>query len=158
MPVIDIEKAKTHLRVDDDAGDDVAIKLASAIDIAEQYLNRKIYESAQSLKDAKSTIPALVNEATQQYGESIANAQGILDHSFQKSAIEAAKSNKDDALRAVRMVELGIVVNPSLEIGVLMLLGHLYANREDVVAGLSVAELPKSSESFLVPYRKDLGV
>jgi len=158
MPVIDIEKAKTHLRVDDDAGDDVAIKLASAIDIAEQYLNRKVYESAQSLKDAKITIPTLVNEAMQQYGESIANAEGIFDHSFRKSAIDAAQSNKNDALRMVRMIELGIAINPSLEIGILMLLGHLYANREDVVTGISVAELPKSSESFLAPYRKDLGV
>lgn len=32
-------------------------------------------------------------------------------------------------------------------------LGHLYENREDVVVGVSVSELPKASESLLYPYR-----
>lgn len=37
--------------------------------------------------------------------------------------------------------------------GMKLHLGHLYENREDVVVGVSVSELPKASESLLYPYR-----
>jgi hypothetical protein len=40
MPVINIEKAMVHLRVDEDTGGDVLAKLNSAEDKAAQYLNR----------------------------------------------------------------------------------------------------------------------
>ena len=40
----------------------------------------------------------------------------------------------------------------------LLILGHLYANREDVVGGISVAELPRGSQSLLTPYRVGWGI
>lgn len=157
MPVIDIEKAKLHLRVDDDAGDDVQDKLIAAIDIAEQFLNRKVFANAQEMATLKGTIPDLVEQADTQYNNAIAQSN-LYSPEYRDSSIYAACQNKAEAYRKIRMIDLGIVINASIEIGILMLLGHLYANREDIVVGLSAIELPKSSHHYLMPYRMDMGV
>lgn len=51
-----------------------------------------------------------------------------------------------------------VVVNPSITAACLLIAGHLYANREDVVTGVSVAQLPMGSQSLLLPYRVNMGV
>jgi hypothetical protein len=42
--------------------------------------------------------------------------------------------------------------------GVLLILGHLFENREDTVAGATVASLPQGSRVVLMPYRVSMGV
>lgn len=51
-----------------------------------------------------------------------------------------------------------MLTNPAFEAAVLLLTAHLYSNREDVVAGVSVAQLPSGSHALLNPYRTGLGV
>lgn len=52
----------------------------------------------------------------------------------------------------------GIVINPAIQAALLLIVGHLYANREDTVVGLSVTQLPNGAEYLLQPYRAGLGV
>ena len=52
----------------------------------------------------------------------------------------------------------GIVINPAIQAALLLIVGHLYANREDVLAGVSVAQLPNGSQYLLQPYRVGMGV
>lgn len=52
----------------------------------------------------------------------------------------------------------GIVINAAIQAALLLIVGHLYANREDVVAGVSVAQLPNGSQYLLMPYRVGMGV
>lgn len=158
MPVINIERALEHLRENDDAGNDVLLKLESATDIAEQFLNRKVFESSGALQIARTNNSILIANAQESYNQSIAVADLTTDYDYKKLLRDTVQINKTAAMREVRMIELGVVINPSIEIGILMLLGHLYANREDIVVGFSVSEIPKSSEAWLSPYRIDLGV
>lgn len=51
-----------------------------------------------------------------------------------------------------------IVITKAITAACLLILGNLYANREDVVVGVSVSDLPQGSRSLLSPYRVDLGV
>ncbi|SAK65437.1 hypothetical protein AWB80_03073 [Caballeronia pedi] len=53
-----------------------------------------------------------------------------------------------------------IVVNDAVRAAILLILGKLYAFREDVVVGTSssVMELPTGSKQLLFPYRAGLGV
>lgn len=51
-----------------------------------------------------------------------------------------------------------ILINPSIRAACLLILGHLYANREDVVLGGGSSELPLGSRSLLTPYRVGMGV
>ena len=52
----------------------------------------------------------------------------------------------------------GIVINPAIQAALLLIVGHLYANREDVVVGLSAAQLPSGAQYLLQPYRYGMGV
>ena len=47
----------------------------------------------------------------------------------------------------------GIYVNEAINAAVLLIVGSLYAQREDVVVGVSVAQLPNGAEWLLAPYR-----
>ncbi|MFP1683344.1 head-tail connector protein [Alloalcanivorax sp. C16-1] len=43
-------------------------------------------------------------------------------------------------------------IPPDAKIGILLLVGHLYENREATIAGVSIAELPLGVMDFLSPY------
>ncbi|KQV78478.1 hypothetical protein ASD15_21945 [Massilia sp. Root351] len=49
------------------------------------------------------------------------------------------------------------VATASVLAAALLMLGHLYANREDTVVGVSVAELPMGAKSLLSSYRVGMG-
>ena len=53
-----------------------------------------------------------------------------------------------------------IVINDAVRAAILLILGKLYAFREDVVVGTSssVMELPSGSKQLLFPYRTGIGV
>lgn len=51
-----------------------------------------------------------------------------------------------------------IVVNDAIRAAVLLTLGHLYANRENVIVGSAVSEMKEGTRSLLWPYRVGLGV
>lgn len=46
----------------------------------------------------------------------------------------------------------GIHVNEAINAAVLLIVGHLYANREDVVTGATATQLPMGSEFLITPY------
>lgn len=48
--------------------------------------------------------------------------------------------------------------NASFKSACLLILGHLYANREDVVTGTIAADLPRGSQALLTPYRVGWGI
>lgn len=56
--------------------------------------------------------------------------------------------------------EWPMLINASVKAAVLLILGHLWANREAVITGSSAAavKIPLGAEDFLWPFRKGLGV
>lgn len=60
---------------------------------------------------------------------------------------------------AVPVADLtGITLNASVEAAVLLICGTLYANRENEVVGMSVAQLSMGALALLQPYRTGLGI
>ncbi|QYX54370.1 head-tail connector protein [Pseudomonas sp. S07E 245] len=51
-----------------------------------------------------------------------------------------------------------ILINPAIRAACLLILGHLYANREDVVTGTIAAAIPMASLSLLTPHRIGWGI
>lgn len=51
-----------------------------------------------------------------------------------------------------------MVVNDAIRVAMLLILGNLYANREDVVVGASVARLPGGSRALLDDFRRGPGL
>lgn len=157
MPVINIEKAMVHLRVDEDTGDDVLDKLKSAEDKAARYLNRFFYATDLDLSSAKILIPSLLAASDQNYHDSCDVANSISEYQSRNLMLSAAENIKNEASYNAKMTLQGIVINPSIEAAVLLILGSLYENREDETAA-SVSELPKGALWLLDPYRLDWGV
>ncbi|MBF8646871.1 MULTISPECIES: head-tail connector protein [Pseudomonas] len=64
----------------------------------------------------------------------------------------------DEAVAAGDAGEYPLVSNKQINAACLLILGHLYANREDVVIGTIATELPKGSQALLTPHRIGWGV
>lgn len=64
----------------------------------------------------------------------------------------------DEAVAAGDAGEFPMVTNKQINAACLLILGHLYANREDVVIGTIATELPKGSLALLTPHRIGWGV
>ena len=113
MALVEMAQAKAHLRVDEDYPDDqLSIYLGAAEEQAQEFLNRRVYATAELLA----------------------------------AAVLANVAGSDP-----------IVVNDSIRAAVLLILGHLHANRETVTSQQTYA-LPVGSQSLLWPFRVGLGV
>ena len=51
-----------------------------------------------------------------------------------------------------------MIVNDAINAAILLIVGHLYANREDVIVGVAAYQLPGGAKSILNPYRIIPGV
>ncbi len=155
MSFVTLAEAKLHLRVDG-ADEDALIGLY--INAAEQsavsLLDRGVYVDGTALGAAKAAAPAGLAAATATYTAAIAAAQALADTTEQAAATQAAEYAYLRAQVAYRQTMDGIVVNDQIKAAVLLTVGHLYANREDVVVvGASVAALPNGADYLLQPYK-----
>ena len=109
MPILTTEQAIAHCRADPEADASVMeLYLGAAIDAAQDYLGRKLYESEQALAAAED--------------------------------------------------ETGLVPNFAVKAAILLICGHLYENRENVVVGAALQVLPMGAHDLLRPHRWSFGV
>lgn len=146
MSIVSIETALHHLRADADDSVDVQHKLDAAQEIAEQFIGRRIYASYPDVLVAANTaltdMEALMAERKSVEGSA-------LEPSLKAMQLDQLSSQWYD----MQMMARGIATNKAIEIAILLILGTLYEHREDVVVGVSVAELPLAAEQRLQPYR-----
>lgn len=72
--------------------------------------------------------------------------------------IYADQTALDTAVTALTAGDFPLLVNDAIRAAILLTLGHLYANREDVIVGLSAAEMPRGARDLLRPHRIMPGV
>lgn len=149
-------QVRTHLRID--ADEDVSVYVSAAERAVQQFMNRSVYADQASLDDARAQAPVALSTAMLAYDTAVAAANAIENGTERDMALFAAKSDYEMALSASRQAHLGMVVNDDIRASILLITGHLYANRENVVVGASVAELPMGSLYLLQPYRCQMGV
>lgn len=78
--------------------------------------------------------------------------------SFLNRQVYRDQAELDAAVAAGTAGDSPMVANIEVQAAVLLTVGHLYNNREDVVIGAAVADLPHGARDFLQPYRVGLGV
>jgi hypothetical protein len=151
MSVIDIELAMHHLLAEPDDQVLIQAQLDAAEEAAEQFIQRRFFLDQATLDVAKANVAARLSACRLSYDAAKAGAD-LIQHDDQawRTYIEAVEDIDMDAY--------GIVINPAIRAACLLKLGHLYANREEVVTGSTVAELPLASKSLLMPYRIRMGV
>lgn len=159
MRLITTEQAQAQ--VHSDGVDEAMLDLyeGAAVDAAEAFLNRRIFadESAQSA--AAAAVPAALEAADTAY-EAALEAADALEGSARCAMRDSACATLKAARYAADETLAGIVVTDAIRSAVLLLLGHLYRNREDVITGQGAAavELPMGAHALLWPYRRGLGV
>lgn len=154
MTFVTLPEAKLHLRVDGiDEDAMIGVYIAAAEQSVVSLLDRGVYAGGTALGAAKASAPADLTAATAAYTAAIAAAQALTDATEQAAATQAAESAYLRAQVAYRQAMDGMVVNDTIKSAVLLIVGHLYAHREDVVAGVSVAKLPNGAEWLLAPYK-----
>jgi len=158
MSVIDICAAMEHTYAEPEDTFLVKRCLDAAEDSAQDFLNRNFYADETALAAARATVPALRTAARSAYAAAIIAAHAISDDELREEAELDAQRALDDALLVVAKIQQGIVIKPAIVAACLLITGHLYAHREDVVAGVSVAALPNGAESLLWPSRVGLGI
>ena len=87
------------------------------------------------------------------------NAVELMAQEYTSRSIYATQLELDAAVAAGTAGDTRpMVVNDLVRAALLLMLGHLYANREDVITGPIATNLPMGSRSLLAPYRQAMGV
>ena len=154
MTFVTVDEAKLHLRADGTDEDAlIGIYIAAAEQAAVKALDRGVYADGAALQTAMAAAPAALTTATAAYTAAVTAADAMTDTTEQAAALQVAETAYMRAQVAYRQAFDGIVVNESIKAAVLLTVGHLYANREDVVVGASVAALPNGADCLLQPYK-----
>lgn len=158
MSIITLSTARAHLRLEDDyPAEQLQGKLNAAEDHAAQFLNRRLFADDSALDEAVTAVPTELVAARAAYDSAMEAADSIEDAELQALARGRAEITYTRAKALAQETYHGLVMNASVEAAVLLILGHLYANRQDVVLG-AVNALPHGSIQLLVPYRVGMGV
>lgn len=158
MSVINIELAMKHLLAEPEDQDLVQSQLDGAEDAAMAYLQRSFFVDKAARNAARLQVPFARNAARFEYDAALASADLIDDQHLRCEALADATFYFKEALEAAERDARGIVINPSIQSACLLKLGHLFANREEVVTGTIATELPQGSKALLTPYRIGMGV
>lgn len=147
--MIDLTLARQHLKADNEAVEDDLIEqyIASATSACEGYCNRKFYETLQ--------------QKTEDYPVALADLQNAID--VRDTAIEAATNDEVKSVIANDYIAKrgavlarcnGVVIDDTITAAILMMLGHFYCNRQEVVVSQysGATQLPAGAKRILEPY------
>ena len=154
MSLVTLESAKLHLRVDSSDEDAlIAVYITAAEQMAVALLDRGVYADGTALGVAKAAAPGELDTAIAAYESAMAAAEALADETAKAASIQTAGNGLLRAKVAHRQAMDGMVVNEAIKAAVLLIVGSLYAQREDAVVGVSVEQLPNGAEWLLAPYK-----
>ena len=155
MTFVTLPEAKLHLRGIDGTDEDalIGVYITAAEQMAIALLDRGVYADGTALGVAKAAAPGELDTAIAACVSAIAAAEALADETAIAAAIQTAGNGLLRAKVAHRHAMDGMVVNEAIKAAVLLIVGSLYAQREDVVVGVSVEQLPNGAEWLLAPYK-----
>jgi hypothetical protein len=111
-----------------------------------------------ALDEARAGVSAALQLAKEANTAAIAAAEAEQDQTLRCRLLDHARQALADAYDKADAVAYGMVLNPAIQAACLLKLGHLFANREEVVTGSTAVELPLASQHLLMPFRIRMGV
>lgn len=157
--LLSFEEARAHLRVESCyPTEQVAPYLLAAERFAVEFLNRRVYESEAKLAEAVAAVPKALSDARVAYEEGVRSAAALSDGSERDAACEHAAWAYRAAKTAALEIRCGMVIDDLIKAAILLTLGHLHENREEVITGTIATTLPTGARALLQPYRVGLGV
>lgn len=153
--LVDMDVARLHCKAD--PADDTVLQryLDAAEKICFKRMNRNVYVDQAALDAAVAAVPAQRVAANAAY-EAAMTAAGALGT---EADILDAETEAANVLRrtkvALSYASDGMVVEPDIVAAILLVTGHLYRNREEVLTGqgANAIVLPEGVERLLAPNR-----
>jgi hypothetical protein len=158
MSVIAIELAMAHLLAEPEDQELIQAQLDAAEEAAMRFLNRRFFVDQAAVDSAKADTTQRTRDARGVYAIAISEADLPENADIRCKLRENARNTLAETYEVIDMDERGMVINAAITAACLLKLGHLFANREEVVTGTIATELPLSSKSLLMPYRIKMGV
>ena len=158
MSVITIDLAMRHLLAEPEDQVLVQVQLDAAEEAAMQFLNRRFYPDQIALDEARTGVSQVMQEAKEANSAAVAAAEAEEDHTLRCRMFEHARRVLAEAYDQADAIAHGMAINSAIQAACLLKLGHLFANREEVVTGTIATELPLASQHLLTPYRIRMGV
>ncbi|SDB54396.1 head-tail connector protein [Pseudomonas sp. NFACC13-1] len=158
MSVIDIELAMKHLLAEPEDQALVQAQLDAAEEAAQQFLHRRFYVDQAALDEAQLDVIQRTRDARGVLAIAADAANAVENLTDRCRLKDQALERYTNTIAEIDMVANGIVINAAITAACLLKLGHLFANREEVVVGVTAEELPHASKSLLMPYRIRMGV
>lgn len=168
--MLTLDETKAHLRVEIDDDDNlISTLIIAAYLFAENYTNRIINQDSKELKlesfDSVIQLPYLPVQSITSiaYEDTDDNAQVFADYYLDLRELFAKVMPDNDASwpgtngdyeNIVITYVAGYTSIPEqIDQAVLLIIGSLYAQRENHIAGVSIDTIPVSAEYLLNPYR-----
>jgi len=163
MAYVTLEQAKDHLRVNFDEDDEY---IEGLISVAETSILNEIKghvtgagtvttngTTALVGDDDTEFLNLKVTDSIRVSGETVRTISTITDDSH--LTVTSAFSTSASSLSYYTIptaLESAVLPKPLYQ-AMLILIGHLYANREPVIAGVSISKVPFSLEYLVAPYK-----
>lgn len=146
--MIDLPLVRVHLKADpEDIEDDLITQyIESAVSICEGYCNRKFYADS-------ATQRAGMDEALVELADLHLWWEGVMVEEHTPLERHMLDDQRISRYAAIRRKAQGIIIDGTIKAAILLTVGHLYANRQDVVVGTGpVNQLPVGAKRMLEPY------
>lgn len=153
MSLVTLADAKAHLRVEEDVENTLIQSHINAAELfAVNYLARNVYADQSALTTAISGTASTLSAATAAYIAAVESAATISSDVEAGIALDAADMTYQAAQQNAKRTYAGIVLNDAIKSAILLLVGHLYLNRE---AGTdkAISEIPFGVYALLQPFR-----
>lgn len=185
---ITLEEAKAHLRVDvDDDNDLIEAMIEAAVDFCDGptgFLGRGIIDQTWELQldefpddETKIPMPPLIEVVSINYDDASGTEQTLATSAYTVDNVSepgwvlpvGSWPTTFDGVNAVRIrFRCGYVdtgnspvtenVPGAIKAAIKLILGNLYANRETIVLGQTVSEIPLTADRLLRKHRIHLGM
>lgn len=143
---ITIAELQAHCVADGDDQEGLEAKGEAAEHIAEMVMNRAIFDTPESLEQARAGVAAALATAKQEYDAGVIDAEGDVDLlTFNNLQYQSARA-------AAFRIAHGTVITPDVRGGILMLAAHLWTNRADVAEG-NINRVPQNSMDIFRRHR-----
>lgn len=156
MALVDVQTAKTHLRVLHGAEDSKVEDLIAAAEVQmRSFLGRNVYASDEDFAAARAAAPAALSAASASYATSLETIQNtdFADDVARDLAYEDLHIAYYAAIAENRRTMRGIVMTKNEQTALLQIVAHLWANRgEDA----GTPGIPDSARNLL--WCKRIGV
>lgn len=157
MELVTIDQVRAHCRAEPEDDDLLELYANGAEQAAQQFLNRRVFATAEDLQAAVDAVPAAVALAETAHRDAIAAARALAGET-RCIAEQSAEAAWREVRTLARETVHGMVVNDDIRDAVLLIAGHRYRNREEVITGTIATKLPDGATTILWPYRRGLGV